>query len=440
MGSVTNQQLIMEEVLARFPHLGENIFQKLNSESLINCKEVNRTFKNFMKVEKSSYLRAIEWFTNCSEPLMRKIVKKSGAAIIILSILREIFGNFIRGTKQNSKYLQYLLNTPLHLAADRGQLGAYQLIMENVDNKNPINSITDEMRWKYMKRRDVYELGSHGITPLHLAAKNGHLSVCKLIIENVFDKNPSGGKMVTKSWMHPVWIDQWTPLHLAAYAGHFSVCELIINNVMEKNPGDQTGWTPLHSAAQNGHLTVCKLILNNIRASYVCNLYTKDKFGNTPLKLATQYQNEDIRLEILKFLSDTKVRNSTYLKDHQNKNRVDKEEDEDKDLYVQEEDIDEDTEENKDLEIQKAAQEDKKGLAPGPSLPQGPTCPRQKRAKPEEVSRPKKAICLRAKSCPNVDFNSENNRLASLDELITFDTLSRVSLFSFDNICHEQMQ
>ena len=438
MGSVTNQQLIMEEVLARFPHLGENIFQKLNSESLINCKEVNRTFKNFMKVEKSSYLRAIEWYTNCSEPLMRKIVKKSGAAIIILSILREIFGNFIRGTKQNSKYLQYLLNTPLHLAADRGQLGAYQLIMENVDNKNPINSITHEMRWKYMKRRDVYELGSHGITPLHLAAKNGHLSVCKLIIENVFDKNPSGGKMVTKSWMHPVWIDQWTPLHLAAYAGHFSVCELIINNVMEKNPGDQTGWTPLHSAAQNGHLTVCKLILNNIRASYVCNLYTKDKFGNTPLKLATQYQNEDIRLEILKFLSDTKVRNSTYLKDHQNKNRVDKEEDEDKD--VQEEDIDEDTEENKDLEIQKAAQEDKKGLAPGPSLPQGPTCPRQKRAKPEEVSRPKKAICLRAKTCPNVDFNSENNRLASLDELITFDTLSRVSLFSFDNICHEQMQ
>ena len=71
---------------------------------------------------------------NCSEPLMRKVVKKSGAAIIILSILREIFGNFIRGTKQNSKYLQCLFDTPLHLAADRGQLGAYQLIMENVDN------------------------------------------------------------------------------------------------------------------------------------------------------------------------------------------------------------------------------------------------------------------------------------------------------------------
>ena len=104
---------------------------------------------------------------------------------------------------------------------------------------------------------------------------------------------------------------------------------------MEKNPGDQTGWTPLHSAAQNGHLKICKLILNNINASYVCNRYIKDKFGNTPLKLATQYQNEDIRTAILKFLSDTKVRNSAYLKDHQNENRVGKEKDEDKDFDVQ---------------------------------------------------------------------------------------------------------
>ena len=52
-------------------------------------------------------------------------------------------------------------------------------------------------------------------------------------------------------------------------------------------------------------------------------------------KLATQYQNEDIQTAILNFLSDTKVRNSTYLKDHQNKNRVGKEVDEDKDLDFQ---------------------------------------------------------------------------------------------------------
>ena len=109
MVPVTNQQLIMEQVLTRFPHLGDRFFEKLDSKSLITCKEVNRTFKNFMRVEKKSYLRMIKWYTNCSDSLMRQIVEQSGAAIILLSILREIYSNFMRGTKQHHKYLQVTL-------------------------------------------------------------------------------------------------------------------------------------------------------------------------------------------------------------------------------------------------------------------------------------------------------------------------------------------
>ena len=92
------QQLIMEEILTRFPHLGENILKELDSKSLINCKEVDRTFKNFMKVERKSYFRVIQRYTNCSESLMRKIVKKYGTAIIAVSVLREIFGIVIMST------------------------------------------------------------------------------------------------------------------------------------------------------------------------------------------------------------------------------------------------------------------------------------------------------------------------------------------------------
>ena len=308
----------MEEVLSRFPHLGEKIFQKLDSKTLINCKEVNETFKNFLKIEKSSYFRVIQWYTNCSESLMRKIVKKSGAAIIIVSILREIFGNFARRTKQNSKYLQNWVNTPLHLAAESSQLGAFQLIIEKTDIKNPINIISDEMHSKYKRRGKLYVFGWNGATPLHLAAKNGNLSICKLIIENVSDKNPNDEKMVNRGvrrWDVQHRMGQWTPLHLAAYNGHFSVCELIIDNISEKNPEDQFGWTPLHSAAQNGHLRVCKLILSNIR-----DKYTKYMFGITmdllePLKLATQYHHEQIRTEILNFISDAKLRNTEFGED-----------------------------------------------------------------------------------------------------------------------------
>jgi hypothetical protein len=66
------------------------------SKSLINFKEVDRTFKNFMKVERKSYFRVIQWYTNYSESLMRKIVKKYGSVIIAVSVLREIKLRFFK--------------------------------------------------------------------------------------------------------------------------------------------------------------------------------------------------------------------------------------------------------------------------------------------------------------------------------------------------------
>ena len=302
----------MEEVLTRFPHLGENILQKLDSKSLIECKEVNRTFKNFMRAEKSSYLRVIQWYTNCSESLMRKIVEKSGAAIIIASILHEIFGNFTRGTKQHHKNLQKSKITPLHLAAECGQLGAYYLIMEKVLNNNPY---ADAINCIYTRIEKLH--GFREATPLHLAAKNGNLAICKLILQNVFDKNPTGAKPVDKNATIRIaaksLMDQWTPLHLAAEAGHFSICELLINNISKKNPEDQTGWTPLHSAVQNGHLRVVKLILSSLSAGHVRN--TIDMYGNTPLKLATQYHHKQIRTAILEYISDAEAMKINWLKD-----------------------------------------------------------------------------------------------------------------------------
>ena len=312
----------MEEVLIRFPHLGDNIFQSLDSKSLIKCKEVKRTWKNFIKVDKCSYFRVIQWYTNCSEPLMRKIAEESGGAIIILSIIREIYSNFAPGTKQHHKYLRRWNMTPLHLAAESGQPGAYHLIMENVVNKNPLNFLWPKMRCIYRKGEKLHDFCV--ATPFHLAAQNGNLSVCKLIIENVLDKNPTASQFEIGDWKEDLLDsrDRWTPLHLAANNGHFSVCELIIDNISRKNPEDQYGWTPLHSAAQNGHLRVCKLILSKIHENkvysmnehsmnYLCNPH--DKSENTPLTLAYQFGHEEVKKVLQEFIFDAEERKNTYL-------------------------------------------------------------------------------------------------------------------------------
>ena len=51
---------------------------------------------------------------------------------------------------------------------------------------------------------------------------------------------------------------------VAAQDGHVEVCKVIMNNILDQNPGDDKGITPLHEAANYGHLAVCQLIAENI--------------------------------------------------------------------------------------------------------------------------------------------------------------------------------
>ena len=85
----------------------------------------------------------------------------------------------------------------LHLAAKNGHLEIFQLLHENLTDKNPIMD--------------------KGITPLHMAAKSGHLDVCKFICENPMH-------------IRPMRNDGFIPLHLAAHRGQMKVTKLLIEN------------------------------------------------------------------------------------------------------------------------------------------------------------------------------------------------------------------
>ena len=175
----------MEEMFWKFPHIGEQTFKILSNKNLEKCKIVCRSWYHFIKNDKFCEQRVH----------YENIQKKKGK-----------FGK-----------------TQLHRKAKDGQLSECRLIIDHVENKNPVD----------------YK----GHTPLHLAATQGHLDVCKLIVEKITNKNPREKNGVT-------------PLHLAAFVGHLDVCKLIIEKIAAKNPKDKDGWTPLHIAAQNSHLDI----------------------------------------------------------------------------------------------------------------------------------------------------------------------------------------
>ena len=165
----------MEEVLLRFPHIGDNIYKELDSKDFCRSKEVNRSWNYFIR----------------NERILQKDYKKR---------IQVKIDNL---TEEAPKRFSWHKLKPLHLAAERGYLPVCQQIMENSDDKNPKDK--------------------HGWTPLHEAAGNGHLSVCQLIFEYIDDKNPKN-------------MCEWTPLHEAAKNGHLLVCQLIFENIDDFGP------------------------------------------------------------------------------------------------------------------------------------------------------------------------------------------------------------
>ena len=57
----------MEEVVSRFPHIAEQIFEELDSDYFIQCKIISQSWKNFME-------EMVFCYHNCSNVLWEKIV------------------------------------------------------------------------------------------------------------------------------------------------------------------------------------------------------------------------------------------------------------------------------------------------------------------------------------------------------------------------------
>jgi len=113
--------------------------------------------------------------------------------------------------------------TPLHRAARGGWLDICRLIIDMVDNKNPVKSKENGSPYP-------------SCTPLHVAAEFGHIEVCQLIIDKVQDQS----RLNLKDFLGE------TPLHKAIEKGNYEIFRLIFYHVKEKNPSDNSGVTPLH--------------------------------------------------------------------------------------------------------------------------------------------------------------------------------------------------
>ncbi len=116
---------------------------------------------------------------------------------------------------------------------------------------------------------DINHPNSKGVTPLHVVAQEGHVSLAQLLLQNGAN-------------LHARYDDLWTPLHLAVQNGHLEMTALLINYGAYVI-GPKEDFTPLHFAAQEGYVEIAQLLL-----THGANVGAKYRNGWTPLHLAAQ--------------------------------------------------------------------------------------------------------------------------------------------------------
>lgn len=148
--------------------------------------------------------------------------------------------------------------SPIHLAAQNGHSEVVLFLSTN--------------------GADIDALNAKGETPLHLAAYEGHDEVCETLIEYGADVNANEHH------------DKWTPLHEAAVMGHHEVVSLLLENDANPAARSKSRETPAHLAAGRGHVDTLMTL-----ADYDDGvLALKDGQDATCAHLAAHYDHEDV--------------------------------------------------------------------------------------------------------------------------------------------------
>ncbi|CAK9046960.1 Ankyrin repeat and protein kinase domain-containing protein 1 (Protein kinase PKK2) (Sugen kinase 288) (SgK288) (X-kinase) [Durusdinium trenchii] len=91
-----------------------------------------------------------------------------------------------------------------------------------------------------------------GWTPLHIAAINGNVDVCRSLMEALAELTRTNS-------------DGSTALHVAAWSGQLQMMRVLCNARASANAAQNEGWAPLHIASRHGHAHVVQFLLEEAR-------------------------------------------------------------------------------------------------------------------------------------------------------------------------------
>ena len=272
----------MQDLMLKFPHLPEQIFQKLDLEGLFKCREVTKSWQDIIDERNYPWLRMVTIPT----------ILNGGNTYLHLAAARGQIEAFKTAfSEEEDKNIKNEKGqTSFHFACMHGRSEIVQVLLENIDPEININTKDNHSRLLdlvniFMENAAKLSFDNHGIdinaktklgrTAFHLACQKGHSDVVKLLMENAvafcIDLNvkDNSGK---------------TAFLWACLFGHSDVVKTIMKNAayvnIDLNTKDNYDKTAFLCACQKGHTDVVKILMENA-ATFVIDINTKDKSGST---------------------------------------------------------------------------------------------------------------------------------------------------------------
>ena len=292
----------LENLMFRFSHLSETIFDHLDNQSLVNCKLVSKELNVYLSEQKFHQIRIIKETVAKFHELGQSWIDvfKTANTMTIMELGHAVDQFYTKGLK----YTNYKGIAPVHVAAGAGNVSLFDKLVDKYKDPTDKNGLRPivfavlnnrlEMTKAILKiSKDKNFKAPNGFTPLHYAAEKGHFELFKIIWKEAEDK-------------YPKCILGWTPLHLAAYYGRKNICEMIVYYGELINSPDNYGRTPLLLAFTKGCVDVCMLILNEFKNK---NPIIDSSYDNTALHEAAKRGYLEICELILKNTDDKNPRN-----------------------------------------------------------------------------------------------------------------------------------
>ena len=254
----------MQDLMVRFTHLPEQIFNKLDGESLFKCREVAKLWQNLIDGRIYPWLRIVNIPT---------ILKEKNTYLHLAAETGEIQAFKTAFSEEWDKNIKNECNeTSFHLACKNGRTDVVKIFLENAAKFGI----------------DLNETAKYGWTAFYIACNEGHLNMVKIFMENAtsltIDLNKQSNRGVTA-------------FHSACISGHSDIVKIFMENAealkIDLNKEADNGMTAFHSACIMGHSDMVKIFMENATALKI-DLNKETNNGNTAFQNACSKGHSDV--------------------------------------------------------------------------------------------------------------------------------------------------